>query len=261
MQKLVETQFYCYPKNQDICILYTDVSQLKTKLFKALSLQVSAKEGFLLRFRKTKLGHNLAKQLKPDKIKFETPNNTNLKIAYKNKDKVVFFNFDEQANCFEVIRKETTKTFINAPFLGYSIIEAYSKKEYFKKRDFLIEALKQRWKEVNLDTSLHGDFTHFNVLISDKKNIHFIDKKQVVNSILFDHFYFYSYYIQCLEKCQTISVTDVSAIKKDLQNCIKEICVLDDVELFLNQINTEDAIGLVVSERENWKKEFVNFMR
>ncbi|PQJ79045.1 hypothetical protein [Polaribacter porphyrae] len=260
MQKLVEKSFFCYPKNQNISILYDDVHQLNTRLFKALSLQVSAKEGILLRFRKTNLGHYLSTLLDKTKLKFQLPEVTNIHLGYKSGNKVVFFCFDEHENPIKVLQKIPEEDFIEHNFLGYSIIEKYSKNEYLKKRVFLKSALKKRWQELKDNKKVHGDFTHFNILVSSRKEISFIDDKKVTNSILFDFFYFYSYYLQCLQKCKTINEQDVLTIKNDLQILIKEICVSKDLEHNLKQINSKDAVGLTGINKENMKVEFLNFM-
>ena len=260
MQKLIETQFFCYPKNKDLCILYVDKQLLKSRLFKALSLQISPKEGFLLRFRKTNFGHQLGKLNKNDILKIEVPQNKNIKIGYKNNNKIIFFEFDKNDNPIKILKKNESETFTEFEFLGYSIIENYTKKEYHKKRSFIKQALEKRWQEITESKILHGDFTHFNVLLSQENKIHFIDAKKVENSVLFDHFYFYSYFIQCLEKCQTISTKEVLEIKIDLQNIISSILDTNVIKEILNTIKIEDAVGLIPSERKNKFTEFSNFL-
>lgn len=260
MQKLIDAQFFCYPKNKDLCILYSDKEHLKSRLFKALSLQISPKEGFLLRFRKTNFGHYLGKLNRKDILKIKLPENKNLKIGYKNNNKIIFFEFDKNDNPINILKKNESEVFEESKFLGYSIIESYTKKEYFKKRNFIKQALEKRRQETSESKILHGDFTHFNVLLSQENNIYFIDDKKVENSVLFDHFYFYSYYIQCLERCQTISNDEVLEIKTDLQIVIKNDLKLEDTKQFLNQINIDDAIGLIPSERKHKLTEFSNFL-
>jgi hypothetical protein len=260
MQKLIENQFFCYPKNKDLCILYTDKEFLKSRLFKALSLQISPKEGFLLRLRKTQLGHLLSTFKKNETLKLKVPEKNNLKIGYKNKDKIIFFEFDENDAPIKILKKNEFEIFEEFEFLGYSILENYTKKEYFNKSGFIKQALEKRWQEITESKVLHGDFTHFNVLFSQEKVFHFIDAKKIENSILFDHFYFYSYFMQCLERCQTISNEEVLEIKADLQNIIFKICKLDTIKAALAAIKIDDAIGIITSERENKFIEFSNFL-
>lgn len=260
MQKLIDSQFFCYPNNKNLSILYLDKRCLKTRLFKALSYQISSKDGFLLKFRKTNLGHYLSKLSRKDILEFKIPENKNLKIGYKNNDKIIFFEFDENDLPVKVLWKNKDSIFEESDFLGYSLIENYTTKEYYKKRDFIKLALEKRWQQILENKNLHGDFTHFNILISQEQNLHFIDAKKLNNSILFDHFYFYSYYCQCLEKCQTISSSEVAEIKSDLQGIIINICNLDVNKDNLDAINVNDAIGLTQFNREDKMKEFSNFL-
>ena len=260
MQKLNEVQFFCFPNNKDLSILYADKNSLKTRLFKALSIQISPKEGFLLRLRKTQLGHYLSKFDKSDLLIIKLPIHKNLKIGYQNNNKIIFFEFDNNDKPIKVLKVNHTKNYEEFEFLGYSIIENYCKKEYYNKRRFIKLALEKRWQEILENNFLHGDFTHFNVLLSEQNTIHFIDAKKVKNSILFDHFYFYSYYVQCLERCQTISSNDIFEIKNDLQNIISEICKLENLQKVLYDIKMDDAIGVTVSERESKLMEFSNFL-
>jgi hypothetical protein len=258
MQKLIETQFFCYPKNKDLCILYRDVQVLDSRLFKALSLQISPKEGFLLRLRKTRIGHFLSSFSASSKMKVKITEGNSIKLGYKNQGKIIYFTLDDFNNPTSIIKESSNNIFQNTPFLGYSIIEEYSKKEYFKKREFIKLALLNRWNEVENNNILHGDFTHFNVLLSVENKLSFIDEKQVENSKLFDHFYFYSYYIQCLEKCETISNTDVNEIKVDLQKMLSDIFKGADIKAIINQIDVEDAIG--INDKETKFNEFSNFL-
>ena len=260
MQKLIETQFFCYPKNKNLSVLYTDKKLLKSRLFKALSLQISPKEGALLRLRKTNFGHQLSTFNKKDNITLTIPDNRNLKIGYKNNGKIIFFELDKNNIPTKIVKINSDKEFEESSFLGYSIIENYTKKEYFSKRDFIKKALEKRWQEILDNKNLHGDFTHFNVLLSQEKKLYFIDNKNIENSVLFDHFYFYSYYMQCLERCKTLSSSNVSEIKADLQNIIFKTCKLDNLKEYLKKINIDDAVGLNVLERENRLKEFSNFL-
>lgn len=260
MQKLIETQFFCYPKNKNLSILYANKGILKTRLFKALSLQVSPKEGVLLRIRKTNLGHQLSTLNKKNIVSLYVPENKNLKLGYNNNNKIIFFEFDKNDTPIKILKSNNSLVFEEFNFLGYSIIEGYTKSEYFNKRNYIKKALEKRWKEINQNEILHGDFTHFNVLLSQENELCFIDAKKVDNSILFDHFYFYSYFVQCLEKCQTISNDDVSEIKIDLQKIIFGICKIGATKKELTAINIKDAVGIMSSERDSKLIEFSKFL-
>ena len=261
MQELIETQFFCYPKQQGLGLIYTDVSVLKTRLFKSLSLQISPTESFFLRLRKSKIGHYLSYFLNFKKIKINFKKESNSVLGYVSNGKTILFCFDKNNNPVKVYDKKATNFWQENSFLGYTIIEEYTKKNYFSNRENIISALKKRWKEIEKGEKLHGDFTHFNILVAAKNELIFIDEKKVKNSKLFDHFYFYSYYLQCLERCKTISKNDVLEIKTDLQNLIKKICKFNNQAALLpvlNAINTDDAKGLISSKKEEKLLEFRN---
>ena len=255
MQKLIEADFYCYPKNQSLCLYYSDASVLKTRLFKGLSLQVSPKEGFLLRLRKSNLGHYFSKLFRTQKVKLSLPENSNTKIIYRNDNNLVYFDF-ENSTIKKIHKKLNNNKFLSINFLGYSLIESYSAEEYFTKRDNIIKAIKARWSELVSGERLHGDFTHFNILLSTDGKIKFIDNKVIDNSILFDHFYFYGYYLQCLKKCKTINKKDVSIIKYDLQDIIFNTCKSSFKKEYLQSIKLDAAIGLTNNSREIFLNDF-----
>jgi len=260
MQKLIENQFFCYPKKQRLSIIYKDLDSLQSRLFSNLSAQVSPKNGFLQRVRKTKWGHYLSCLLTSNSIDISFLEKKNVKIGYKNNQKIVLFGFDEKQQPVDVYKKSKESIWEKTPFLGYTLIEEYTKKEYFKKREFIEIALKKRWEEILSGESLHGDFTHFNILVSSGEKTSFIDASKCENSKLYDHFYFYSYYTQCLERCRTVSKKDVLEIKIDLLNLIKNICYSEDLEDLLTSINTKVALGLFSEEKELKKVEFTNFL-
>jgi hypothetical protein len=260
MQKLIKNQFFCYPKKQKLSIIYKDIDCLNSRLFNSLSTQISPKNGFLQRLRKSKFGHFLSNLLTSNKIEISFLDSKNVKIGYKNNSKVVLFGFDEENNPVEVYKKNGKGLWDKTSFLGYTLIEKYTKEEYFNKRESIAIALKKRWKEILSGKDLHGDFTHFNILLSPNNIPKFIDDNTCENSKLFDHFYFYSYYLQSLKRCKTISKKDVLEIKINLQSLIKNICSSEDLKGLLSSINTKAAYGLFPLEKEKMKIEFTNFL-
>ena len=258
MQKLIAQQFFCFPKEQPLSIIYKDINCLKSRLFLALSLQVSPKNGFLLQLRKSKLGHYLSSFLLSSKTTITSLKSENIKIGYINNHKLLLFTFDNNNNPDSVFKKNADGLWLSTPFVGYSVIEEYTKKEYFKKKKFIKLALEKRWQELEKGNNLHGDFTHFNILLSYNNKLTVIDENKCENSKLFDHFYFYSYFIQCLEKCKTISKTHVLEIKKDLQNLTAKICKAKDIKELLVSIDTKKALG--IDNKQKKLAEFTNFM-
>lgn len=266
MQRLntkISTFFY-FPKEQSICLLYNEPSILKHKLFKSLSIQVTPKNSFLFRFRKSIIGHLIYRLVFRKKLAIESLDTSKIKLGYISSGKKVLFEFDSTNKPSFVFKQDkNSNEWKKEAYLGDTLIEEYSKNEYFKKSKSIEEALKLRWSQLIEGSNLHGDFTHLNILISQENKLIFIDENQIENSIFFDHFYFYSYFIQCLERCKTIKDADVEVIKNNLQGLIKKICKLNDPIIFrdnLNSINFSNARGLFPNQKNRFKLEFINFM-
>ena len=248
--------FYYFPKNQNICLLYSNVGVLKTRLFKALSIQVSSKNSFFLRIRKTRVGHFFYNLLFLKRKKLNLPGK-NIQIGYYNNNKLILFEFEKQQPIF--VYKKNNNSWVKLPFLGYSLIESYSKNEYFKKKKNIEEVLAHRWKQIMDGQSLHGDFTHFNILINDKDKFVFIDEKKVSNSPLFDIYYFQSYYFQCLENCKTISKKNTLEVKRDFNHIVKNVLKYTDEKDLIKYVNLIDnsfAFGLITEQKEKRFEEF-----
>jgi len=105
-------------------------------------------------------------------------------------------------------------------FIGYPLIEAYTSEELERKISAIKELLSFHWIEAK---EVHGDFTHFNILIDSDRNFHFIDQKQTPNPKLFDLFYFYAYLRQCLERCTTLSSAKTKKLIQSLEQVISEV--------------------------------------
>ncbi|HHC79595.1 MAG TPA: hypothetical protein ENK46_06925 [Flavobacteriia bacterium] len=258
----MEKKLFYFPKQQSLCLLYSDVNILKNRLFNALSIQVSPKNSLAFRMRKTRIGHFLFTLFfKKKQLILQLPNDA-IKMGYINNQKKVIFEFDKDNKPVYVYKETGQHQWKRENFIGYTLIEAYSKQEYFKKIVCIEKALEKRWKEIP-KTGLHGDFTHLNILIDTAEKLVFIDEKRHENSLLFDHFYFYSYYVQCLEKCVTIDKNEVEAIKKSLQQLIKKICKTDTKKqllTYLNAITTDKAYGLQPEAKQQRLQDFKDFM-
>lgn len=259
MQELVDKTFFYFPKKQHLCLLYSDEKVLKSSLFTSLILQISPRNTFFFKVRKTKLGSLLAVCLN-QKITIKLPKEATIFIGYQNKEKLIFFEFNKENKPISVYKKEND-IWLKSDFLGFSLIENYSVEEYFLKREIIKEALTIQWKKNQDKKQLHGDFTHFNILVDAKKKISFIDEKEVKNSVLYDHFYFYAYYIQCLERSREVTQDDVEKIKKDVLNIIKSICKTDNLSSALKSINLNDATGLFAAYKTKLLTEFIHFMK
>jgi len=249
----MKQKFYCFPKQQNLMILYTSRKFFKSYVFQSLYIQISPKNKFLLRFRKTILGHWLYVFFTVKrKISIPVPVE-GIELAYFNNNKQVLFEFCDNDLPIKVyIKKQNDSNWDANEYFGLPLIIEYSKKEFHQKWEYIQSALEQRWKRLMKGESfnmnqLHGDYTHLNILISKDKHIIEIDQKIISNSILFDHFYFYAYLCQCLILCSTLSKTDREEIQKNLDKLITDICVFNDYNTKMKALNTislKDAIGL-----------------
>lgn len=234
-------------------VLYTNQKFFKSIVFQSLYIQISPNNTFLLRLRKTFLGHCLYVVFSNKrKISIQIPIK-GIELVYINHKKQVLFEFGNTGLPLNVYKgKKEESSWDKYDYLGLPLIIEYSKKEFHKKWEYIQCALEQRWKMLKRGKSfnmnqLHGDFTHFNILISNEKHLIEIDQKIISNSILFDHFYFYAYLSQCLSLCSTLSKTDRDEIQQKLDKLITDICVFDcfyaKMEA-LNSLSLKDAIGL-----------------
>jgi hypothetical protein len=88
-------------------------------------------------------------------------------------------------------------TFTKEDFLGYPIHWDFTKREVPHK-SAIEEVLKEHWSQLKSgEKTLHGDFTHSNILIDDEGAITIIDSQEVrpETPIIYDLFYFYSYFL------------------------------------------------------------------
>ena len=249
----MKQKFYSYPAQKKLMVLYTSPKIFKSPIFQSLIIQISPNNTFLLRLRRTILGHWLYVIFTFNrKISTMIPKE-GIELAYINHEKQVLFEFNNIDLPVKVYKgKRDESNWNKNDYFGLPLITEYSKKEFNKKWELIQSALEQRWKMLMTGNpfnkyELHGDFTHFNILISNDNLLIEIDQKEITNSILFDHFYFYAYLCQCLSLCSTLSKTDREEIQKKLDKLIIDVCVFDDYNTkikILNTISLKDAIGL-----------------
>ena len=164
----------------------------------------------------------------------------------------------------QTVWREQEDKWEREPFLGYQLISAYSLKEFNNKRELIKEALERQWEKVLEDPlNIHGDFTHFNILVGEDNNLHFIDRKEMKNSILFDFFYFYAYLRQCLSRCKTLTKGDENQIVEGFKNLILSICkqANDKTRDDLLAIQIPQICGLIDSRKQEFLADFKSIFR
>ncbi len=260
MMKDNSSKYFCFPKTQRLMILYSNPAVFKDDLFQSLYIQMSPKNSKLFRLRRTKIGHFLSGVLKNSIVVKDIPT-TEASIGYQSRDKLILFK--RELNSYSVWSRNSNSTSWNKEsFLGLPLIYKYELDHIRNRIPLIKSTLAAHWNNLKKEGSkhIHGDFTHFNILIDAKDHINYIDKKNCNQNILFDHFYFYSYLIQCLTLCESLPDKDFLIIKKEIESILVELKInqLNDFERQVEQIELAECWGLKPSFKDKSKQNFIN---
>ena len=244
-------KFNCFPKKQKgTFLIYSNYHIFKTNLFNDLVLQSSPKNSIWFRLLRSYLGFLLSSILQ---YKIQVPDSNNEYIGIIKGKKKILFEMDNTTPKY-VWREYEGYNWIKEKFFGFQLISVYTLEEFQLKLSLIEKAFQLHWNNLISDENVHGDFTHFNILLN-KQEIIFIDRKSHKNSRLFDFFYFYSYFKQCLERCNTISLEDTNLILESLEDTILGVCDFKDVSAFMiecNKIMLPDYWGLNKVDKQNY---------
>ena len=244
-------KFNCFPKKQKgTFLIYSNYHIFKTNLFNDLVLQSSSKNSIWFRLLRSDLGFLFSSILQ---YKIQVPDINNEYIGIIKDKKKILFEMDNTTPKY-VWREDEKNNWIKEKFFGFQLISVYTLEEFQLKLSLIEKAFQLHWNNLISDENVHGDFTHFNIL-QNKQEIIFIDRKSHKNSRLFDFFYFYSYFKQCLNRCNTISLADTNLILESLEDTIVNICDYNDVSVFIfdcNQITLPNYWGLDNKNKQNY---------
>ena len=249
-------KFNCFPKRQEMYLVYSNYKVFKSKLFLDLTLQSSPKNSIFYRFLKSTIGFYISSIFRHS---FNTPNANPNYLGIIKMDRYIFFELNSHNMPVNVWRKSSNQIWAKEQFIGFQLFSNYTLTEFQNKSSFVEKAFGLQWQELNKKKLSHGDFTHFNVLVDTDQNIHFIDNKAHENSKLFDFFYFYSYLEQCLDRCQTMTNTDKSTVLTSLEDIILKICQYSSKNDFLNDFNSivlPEKWGLTNIDKQYYLKLF-----
>ncbi len=115
-------------------------------------------------------------------------------LVYHGYDADKYFEIDHKLDVTNVYTLLKDNKFVKEKFLGYPIFYDVNSTNLNNGKQ-IEKFLKEHWERIKVEGEevLHGDLNPYNVLLSSKGSITFVDKKEVVNnSVLFDHFYFFS---------------------------------------------------------------------
>ena len=249
-------KFNCFPRKQKgIFLVYSNTQLFHSELFRGFITQASAKNSIFFRFLKTKVGLKLSALFQHN---IQVSNEDTEYIGIVKNLRIILF--EMKGDLPICVWRNTNSDWVKEKFLGYQLISEYSIKEFDSKYELIEEALNIHWLNLKNGKDIHGDFTHFNILIDEKRDISFIDKKTHINSKLYDFFYFYSYLKQCLDKCLTLSRQDEAKILSVLKRIIKRVCCFENKEQFLvdyEQIKIPERCALRHEKREEYLQEFL----
>jgi len=249
-------KFNCFPKKQNgIFLIYTSYHAFKSRYFNDLIIQSSPKNSIWFRLLNTNIGFLFSSLFK---YEIEVPDNNNEYVGIIKGNKKILF---EMINAYPkyVWREDEGNKWIKEKFFGFQLISVYTLKEFELKLSLIEKAFHLHWTNLMTDKYVHGDFTHFNILLGVEQEIIFIDRKSHKNSVLFDFFYFYSYFKQCLDRCNTISLEDTNLILEYLEDTILNICKFKDVSAFIlecNEIIIPDDWGLNKEDKQSYLSSF-----
>lgn len=249
-------KFNCFPKKQDMFLIYSNYKVFKSRLFADLTLQSSPKNSIFYRILKSKFGFYISSIFR---YSFNTPNSNQNYLGIIKMNRYIFFELNNNNIPVYVWRKSSDQLWVKEHFIGFQLLSNYSLSEFQNKSSVIEKAFILQWQKLNKKKISHGDFTHFNILVDNDQNIHFIDKKAHENSKLFDFFYFYSYLNQCLDRCQTITSKDKYTVINSLELIILKICQYSNENDFLNDFNSitlPKKWGLINIEKQNYLKFF-----
>lgn len=249
-------EFYCFPKKQTYCSVYSAYSVFNTRLFLNFILQTSPKNSFFFRVRKTFLGHLFGKFAT---INIDVPNTNSEYVGIRKTNKLILVEMENKTpKC--VWKRKNKGIWEKEPFLGYPIISEFSLKEFVAQEKIVIKALSEHWQNINKSIeNIHGDFTHFNILYNDKNEIHIIDKREMNNSKLYDFFYFYSYLKHSINRDVSISPKTKRVLVLKMESWIKEICLYDkklSFEIDYNSIEILSSFGIDMISLKKYLSDF-----
>ena len=249
-------KFNCFPKKQDMYLVYSNYRVFKSRLFLDLILQSSPKNSIFYRLLESRIGFYISSIFK---YSFTTPNDNPNYIGIIKGSRFILFEMDNNNFPINVWRMSNYKDWVQQKFIGFQLLSQYSLVEFNKKYSLIEKAFSIQWDKLKLNTIVHGDFTHFNILVDINDKIHFIDDKAHVNSKLFDFFYFYSYLNDRLCRCQTINDIDKEIILEKLEVMIVKVCSYSLESDFLNDvkdINLPEKWGLSNEDKQTYVLNF-----
>jgi len=251
-------KFNCFPKKQRFFLVYSSYLVFRSQFFSDLILQSSPKNSIFYRFLKSSFGFCASSFWK---FHIEVPTKESNYVGIIKDAAIILFEMKNEKPVY-VWRKNNKKEWEKEKFIGYQLLSEYSLKEFDQKYETIEKALQLHWNYLdNEDSQVHGDLTHFNILVDDFKNIFFIDQKPHPNSRLFDFYYFYAYLIQCISSCNTLENKSRIMITANIESILKKVCLYNSKQDLLKDYESiviPDQCGI---QNQNKKKYLNDFLK
>ena len=252
-------KFYCFPKKQKLFLVYSSYQAFRSKIFNNFIIQSSPKNSLFFRLLKTDIGFIMRFVFK---LEIDVPNKNSDFVGIIKNGRIILIELHNNQP-FLVWRKNGN--WKKEKFIGYQLISEYTNTEFRSKQKLIEQAFALHWKELdNSPTEVHGDFTHFNILVDNSNRIHFIDNKKHVNSKLFDFFYFYAYLKQSIYRCVTLSDKERRKIILIIEEIIKKTCLYSSKKSLnedFNKIIIPDATGLINNNIDTYLNDFIKIFQ
>ncbi len=248
-------RFYCFPKAQPRCLVYSTFEGMRSRLFNELMLQATPKSSLRHSIRRSRPGHLLTCLSRKN---IEVPDEEAEYIGIVKEDRKILFQMNG-SEPVTVWKSGDGDAWQKEPFLGHQIIGRYTMNELKQKKELLRKAFEKNKSETERDGIQHGDFTHFNVLYNSRDHVFIIDRRGIENSPLYDFFYFYSYLKQHLELHEAISETEKKNILRTVGELIVSVCNYRSSEEFnrdYEKISIPEITGIKDHNRDRFLREF-----
>jgi hypothetical protein len=179
-------------------------------------------------------------------------------VKYRGYDSEIYFYYEREN--IKVIRKENGE-YVKEEFLGYPIHWDFSL-DSLPNNELLTDLLKNIWLGLkNGDMDIHGDLTHYNILVNKNGDITIIDEKKVSKDTpyIFDLFYFYAYFLH------RASLYGKRNIYEDILKTIYTEIFKGEERNILKDIEKIPLKDFPFSKEEKvfnkWKRDFTLFLR
>ena len=234
----MKRKFFIYPYARTPCILYENEKLRKTVLFRSLMNKMF---GDTLK-RKFRNNFCINALFKPFSYIYIHVPHPNAKLIYIGYDRTVFFVLKGDFEVDYVYTVERKSAIIKKQkFLGYPIF--WNKNaETIENKSILTHYLKTHWVSLrNGSAKMHGDFTPFNLLLSENGQVTAIDhSNRNEKSLLFDHFYFYAYFLHMLDFTIFRYPKNYRHLEHELNNIYREIFEDENKKFLQNEIKKID---------------------